>query len=179
MRPALARLVVTGLVAACLCGCPRAKTPEAEWPADREGERIDEAEGALERATPDDRQEPESLFPAEQEEDPMTEPTEEMDLNDGAETDPVFNDDAGDEDAERDDPDFGKKAIAAKASTATNLFEEARAEEKAKELQRLHDRQVGLLIGGKNLERLRAFGFDVVSKGEALPPLSSHQGATT
>jgi hypothetical protein len=69
--------------------------------------------------------------------------------------------------------------------TTTGLFAGdavAQAEEKRLQLadeQRQADRQIGLLIGPKNLEKLRAFGYDVALVNPDHKPLASgtaHKG---
>ena len=53
-----------------------------------------------------------------------------------------------------------------------NLFREAQEEEEAKEKQRQFDRQIALLIGAKNYERLRAFGYEVKKVAHHLAPIT-------
>jgi len=66
--------------------------------------------------------------------------------------------------------------MSARRAESDNLFAVARAEDEQKEKQRVADRQVGLLIGPKNLERLRAFGYDVNRVAEHLSAGTSHSG---
>lgn len=66
------------------------------------------------------------------------------------------------------------------ANTSGRLFPPSK-DEMAAEKQRQQDRQVGLLIGPKNLEKLRAFGWDVVSINDNRQPLTpgiAHRGMT-
>lgn len=66
------------------------------------------------------------------------------------------------------------------ANTSGRLFPPTK-DEMAAEKQRQQDRQVGLLIGPKNLEKLRAFGWDVVSINDNRQPLTpgiAHRGMT-
>ena len=87
------------------------------------------------------------------------------DLNEGSDADPVFKDDVADTTGlDTDAPDAPRTEI-----PAGNLFKEAAKQDKALRKAKERDVQIGLLIGGKNLVRLRAFGFDVVSAKKAVP----------
>lgn len=62
-----------------------------------------------------------------------------------------------------------------RVTTAKTIFGQADAAEEVREQNRL----IGLLIGPKNLEKLRAFGYDVLKVKEgALTPSVAHRGMT-
>ena len=95
-----------------------------------------------------------------------------------------FNDDLVDTtglDAEPDElpPTRIPSLVAAAQRTGTGALFDATPEEQRKEASRMHDRRVGLLIGPKNLEKLRAFGYDAVFVQDApLTPGVAHRGMT-
>lgn len=61
-------------------------------------------------------------------------------------------------------------------TTATTIFGDADVAEQ----DRQNNLRIGLLIGPKNLEKLRAFGYDVVKVQDgALTPGVAHRGLTT
>lgn len=55
------------------------------------------------------------------------------------------------------------------------FFDEAAESEKRDEARRKRDVRIGLLIGAKNLVKLRAFGYDVIDATPSLPE-SAHMG---
>jgi hypothetical protein len=100
--------------------------------------------------------------------------------------DEVFTDEAAQAAAENDPMPEPPKAKRKKLS-ATDLVNPSgrlfapTSDELAAERQRQSDRQVGLLIGPKNLEKLRAFGWDVVTVNANHDPLTpgiAHRGMT-
>ena len=62
---------------------------------------------------------------------------------------------------------------ASKPIQSKGLFGQAVAQDKEVEARRDLDRKVALLITPKGLEKLRAFGYDVVKKAESLPPITT------
>ncbi len=96
--------------------------------------------------------------------------------------DPVFTDERVPEDNVLAKGEDTSKKDAKRAKENVNFFKEAAKEEKDREAGRLVDRQIGQLIGPKNLEKLRGFGFDVVlvnNNRMPLTPGTSHRGMTT
>lgn len=97
------------------------------------------------------------------------------DLNEGAETDPVFKDDIEDTTGlDEDVAEIEKTPIPA----ATNLFQDAEREHKRRSKEKEADVKIGLLIGAKNLVKLRAFGYDVVETAPSVPG-DTHMGIAT
>jgi hypothetical protein len=95
--------------------------------------------------------------------------------------DPVFNDEVDDNTGLDEDVEEQERtpipALAQRNGTGA-LFDMT-PEEQRKENSRMHDRRVGLLVGPKNLEKLRAFGYDVVHVQDGpLTPGVAHRGLT-
>ena len=63
-----------------------------------------------------------------------------------------------------------------KGGDAANRLFAATPEEKAAEERRKHDHKIGLLIGPKNLVKLRAFGYDCKHLGGELASGVAHRG---
>jgi hypothetical protein len=83
----------------------------------------------------------------------------------------VFDQEPPEEVEELKDPGARRKLDA--TTSPVNLFSEAARQDRDLQAKREQDRQVALLIGAKNLERLRAFGFEVSKVAASLAPLTT------
>lgn len=92
-----------------------------------------------------------------------------------AAADEVFTDEAA-EAAAANDPLEGDEPEEKPPTTASHLFREDKEADEKLQAQRQMDRQVAYLITAKGLEKLRAFGFDVVRKSTGPLPQVTTDG---
>lgn len=94
--------------------------------------------------------------------------------------DPVFTDEAAQAAAARDEmPEPKARRKKASSTDPTNISGRlfaATPEEAAAEDRRKHDHKIGLLIGPKNLVKLRAFGYDCKKISDELSSGVAHRG---
>lgn len=103
--------------------------------------------------------------------EPLNEASLDLDLSDdGGYVDPIFG---------ADPPEPKRETAALFRGKADAVAEGEEKRLRDQDAQRANDRKIGLMIGPKNLEKLRAFGYDVllVNKDHAaLSPGVAHAG---
>lgn len=78
-----------------------------------------------------------------------------------------------------EDPVFGAEPFADEPPPRISALFQPSPADLAADDRRKHDRKIGLLVGPKNLERLRAFGYDVAYvSSDSLAPGVAHRGLT-